>query len=317
MIKNYQEQPDNAFAVKVLRSWLRATNIPFQDSPSTDLAVQKADGSWQDVTVALAGTERQPRAYIVHANDIAHKKNPIALMTFHALTNTLGHGKPLPVDRGPDIAQNALDHDFFLGAARHRDFRRSPNLPAAKYKEYKDVMDSACRSFLSKNPKLCAFHGYEIDDLRTYAMIWVHIFVHKYEVIKPTQKDGTDNQRLCMKYLNNRFYQMFQMMERGKVLTAPPKEEVSALLYGQQMDDHMGELYVTPHEEDIEVHVSREDRSSTTENLRAKLSEMPHDQYVEHLTRIVAYPYQDVGTRRLANQRLKAHKADCPVCQKG
>ncbi len=331
----YQPAPKNAQAVRVAHSWLRAVNVPATDSarPGCDIAVKCADGAVIDVALVLSFEDELPDSagLVVLAGDMANPNLDVAFEALHVITEEAGYGRPVPVDRGPRI--RVYGDDFFLVCARHTEFRRAPDMPSEKQKKYAPLVARACRSFFAKNAKLCAMHGYEVQDLTTYAWTWTNIFVHSYEVRKETNAQGDDNERLFTKYMKDQFFHLFkQMLDANKKLFPDP-DTVHIALMGRTFDEnHSVEKYSTDPREGIatQLDASGDDRFSLEEPkevsadrrrraaakvLKENLARLPHDVMVQKLKETSENENRDYQTRREARRLLRVHAKGCAACE--
>lgn len=291
-------------AQKVLRSWLRACDIDFGEHPR-GLRVG-------DLDVFMAHDQDELEEGLnVNAVALASPDPATALEVFQAVTEAAGQGMPTPVDRGqaPTVKEMYSSQDLFLVAGRHREFRHSPDLPRSKVLEYEPVVHRACRSFLARNRRLCGAHGYEFQDLTTFAWVWTHIFAHKGEL--PGCEHVEDNRKLLSAYLRQRFAKLFGDLWRRAGATFPDRDTAQYAITGEVFEAHLEETGESD-EDDEEDPVARRQRA--VETLKNRLSALPHDQLVQKLEHEATSQQRDHATRMVALKHLRAHAKDCVTC---
>lgn len=289
-------------AENVLRSWLRATDIDFRE----DLGgLVVAPGLRVEVVVGLR--EELADNTLSIPPDINSPNLAEALETFHVITAASGHGHPVPVERG--IAPSQADvygQDLFLVAARHREFRNSPDLQPAKLAEYKPVVARWARAFFRQNRELCLAHGYEVDDLLTFSWIWAHIYAHKSE----RQTAGDDNRRLLTRYLQQRGSELHRYLKKKARDTFPDKQTAHFSLTGEVL------VRDTAEEEPVPArNIIVRERKDAAAQLRQSLASMPHDRMVLALTDASTSLNRDYATQQMAVRLLREHGRDCTACR--
>jgi hypothetical protein len=347
-VQAYKQPKQNWFAVNVARSWLAAVGIKVTESgtPGCDLLIPSADGGPPIELALVASFDATPDVdcLAVLATEIGNAKLNIALDAFHVITEVAGHGRPTPVDRGIAPPQKEYyGQDMFFVASRHQQFRASPNLSKHITKTYEPTVMRACRGVFARNTKLCLRHGFGVDDLATYAWIWTHIFFHRYQVAKPTHKNGDDNQRLLTQHLKQRFSEFIKLvMQYGRSAfpsvqdaeiallgrVADASEYVGRGLRSKEFSDGAGHDFQNPigysfdprsPEEPVdenakEISASRR-RRAAVKLLNAALEDLPHDDMVHRLKEAAESPQRDYSTKREARRRLLVHFKSCPMCQ--
>lgn len=318
--RSFKPQARNAQAIRTLFSWARATGIGCRKSlrAGCDAVLRCADGSELEVALVMAVGEAPADILAVLAKELASPKMDVALKAFHVLTEAAGHGSPTPVDRG--VKPKVYGDDFFLIAARHTEFRRAPNLSAEQIATYTGVVQRGCRTFAARNGKLLALHGYEVQDLETFAWIWTHNFVHGSEV----QTTGDDNQRLLTKALRDQFFFFFTKLQLAQRAQFPDPDTVHICLRGQIFDEnHDIEKYSSDPrldampagvQEDSDEAAEARRRKAKAKILKQNLEALPHDTMIEKLKEQAESVQRDYSTRREARRLLLAHAKTCEMC---
>lgn len=329
----YRIQAPNATAVNVLRSWLRAVNVPLLPRKAgCDLAVTGKDGTPLFVQVSMNPDEPTKDGVLkVLARDVTGKKIEVALAAFHQITDAAGYDRAQPLDRGagPELNEQGnpkklhySDEDFLV-AMRHNEFRRSPNPPADRWQQYRPTIDKTVWAFLRNNFELAARHTLGYDDLASYARCWVVNFCARYEIQNPK---NNDNEKLLYVYLEQRLRELRSILQKKERSMMPDVETLSLALYGRPHVD----TEVTPSIDDEEVeeidleYVARRceldtstpeaRRESAGKKLAELLDQLPHDQLVETLQTAAANRFFDITARKEASRRLKEHVGACASC---
>jgi hypothetical protein len=287
-------------AENVLRSWLRATGVPFQDQdgvllvePSTRIAVVLPGNKLADDVLSIVA-------------DISAADLTTALEVFHVVTYATGHGLPTPVDRGPAPGRAEIyGQDLFLVAARHREFRNSPDLNRAQAAFYRPVVVRWARGFHRRNRQLCLVHGYEVDDLVTFGWMWAHVFAHKSEVVT----NGDDNLRLLTRYLQQRGGELHRYLVKKVRDTTPDAPTAHFALTGEP-------LVTSSSSEEGEPgrRIIVRSRKDAGQQLRSNLAALPHDRMVLALTDASTNPNRDYATQQMAAKLLREHASGCSSC---
>lgn len=182
-------------ALTILVSWLEATRTPHQ--------VKNGDPT---VDVLIGDTP-----YLITENDLGLVA-PIdkALPIFWGITERAGVGKPKPQFR-PQFVGSLLPHeDNDLVAMRHTEFRRVPNNPEVFLREdYKKIVSWAVSRFYRFNRQQLKQLGYEPEDLKTYAWLYVMNFHGLWRNVHATDKQNGAN--LCS-YLHQRLFRDFRKL---------------------------------------------------------------------------------------------------------
>lgn len=331
----FNPQPKNAQAVRVAMSWLRAVDIPSEASakPGCDIAMKAADGTTVDVAFVYGLDGELPEdCIVIDAAEMSSPKRDVALVAFHILTESAGHGRPTPVDRGAEPTKRIYGDDFFAAAARHTEFRLAPNLGNEKMKQYGSIVARQTRVFFSRNARLCSLHGYEVEDLMTYAWVWTHIFAHKFERQDLQTEKGDDNERLLTKFLKDRFTEFYGHLRRVGKNTFPEADTFSTVMMGRA--EVVSEPSYDPRkdptlafsgaETDKPAPAPEENAEAAARKRKAfanvlkknleRLGEADHGLMVTRLLEESRNTQRDFQTRRVARQLLRKHAVNCPDC---
>ncbi len=186
-------------ALTILVSWLEATRVPHQlkkDDPEVDILIGETPISI-DNDAAFA---------LVNGIDSA-------LPVFWSITEKAGVGKPRPIFREQLVGSLLPHQDNDLTAMRHSEFRKVPNNPEVFLREdYQKIVTWAATRFFKFNRVLLKNLGFELNDLKTYAWLYVMNFHGLWRDVYATdKKNGGD---LC-NYLQQRFFGDFKrLMDR-------------------------------------------------------------------------------------------------------
>lgn len=182
-------------ALTILVSWLEATRTPHQvkqGDPQVDVLIGDTPFRITEEMLVLTG-----------AIDAA-------LPVFWMITERAGVGKPKPTFR-PQFKGALLPHeDNDLVAMRHTEFRKVPNNPEVFLREdYAKIVSWAVSRFYRFNRLQLKQLGYEPEDLRTYAWMYVMNFHGLWRDVKAT--DTKNGSALC-NYLQQRFFTDFRKL---------------------------------------------------------------------------------------------------------
>ena len=311
-----------------LKTWLTAVGIGYEDS-TQGLVVTSKDGAKVPVAVVLKGTQPAPGAIRLLARDLSSRDLAKSLNVFLGLQEALGYTPPkMPVNRGPIPTHKAsfLD-DFELVAMRHTDFRRSPNPSNEVLRSFKVVVDKAVWKFYKKNIQTCADHGYEIEDLRSYAMIWT---VNYLGVKQGEQLERDDNERHLFQYLSQRFIEFREQLNKKARNVLPMLDDAYIAMHGRPYEysnktgwfaaeaevDNEWEIPTTAEEGSESVTGAARERSkkAAATELNEQLAAMPHERMVTVLSDAVANDRIHLDARRAASRKLQAHARKCLEC---
>jgi len=218
--KTYAIPPKNLRAVNLLQGWFSAIGISVRPGQRTDLEVANANGGYDGVVVSMEGASAPAGChYSIDARVITGRRVDHAMEAFRGLCERLGwKNLPPPVDRGK-IPQKrvAAKDDFDLRVLRHRDFHRVPNPAPHRLESYKKMMEYELVTFVYRNQDLCRNIGFDVDDLRTYAQVWVSIFIGRDEIKAEEGRDThAENQKKARSYVRQRLFEMSELIRRKR-----------------------------------------------------------------------------------------------------
>lgn len=340
-IKNIE--PKNSRAVTQLKGWLSSLNIPVSTSKTdgADLTITAANGTTVDLQLRAADSTIAPSTTVViEAATITGRNIQAALDIAQSLVETLGYTWSNPVERGPLPKSKAHYSDDFEDVAfRHTEFRRAPNPTKAEMEKYAKIVNLECYRFMSHWPQVCSDNMWTVDDLRTYAQVWLvnYLGVH---AISEERDSGNENVRKLRAYLGQRFEELRQLAHKKGRNVFTHLDEASIALYGVPFvyRASMGgrgdggkdrNNFWDIGAEDIqekgtdEEYVARNQKIDTRTSFRKdsaaafldkSLAALPHDKMVELLTTASSNHYIDPTARREAGSRLRAHCATCVHC---
>jgi hypothetical protein len=269
-------------ATRVLRSWLDACNIEY---------------GIEDGSVILNGKRIDifPHMKALNSTDL-----DAGLAAFHAITESVGLGRPAPVNRGKAPEKKVYD-DTTLSRIRHKEFRTAPD-NTAFIQAFNQILDRESRLFWHKNKRLCQELMYEIQDLKTYAMCWATTFAHRGQIMG----EETDNAKLLTVYLRQRFTELFKSLRLERAKCLPSTD-------GTEQPWDMPEAFAEVEEHTAIPRATR--RAAASEALEEGLAGMDHDRLVSALENASKGPL--FGARRLASKKLGQHRESCESCKAG
>jgi hypothetical protein len=266
--------------MRILRSWLDACGIKYEGRGHQIFV----DGLRADIDGEIG--------------NLNSTNLDISMGAFHRVTDSLGLGKPIPVDRGSKTSGKVYS-DATLARLRHKEFRTAPDNDKF-LDEQRNVISREVNIFLSKNRRLCNELGYESGDLLTHAMCWSITFAHRGRIM---DCEGDDNSRLLTRYLRQRFTELYQSMVREKRGCMPKSCDIEA----DEFYDPFGER------EEVDERVNVADRRRSSSQLLASgLAKMDHDTLVSSLHEAAEGPMY--SARRAARKYLAEHTASCTAC---
>ncbi len=291
----------NKRALTVLVSWLEAAKVPFTITGAQALTVSGKSGEFPVEIVS----GRPTIATQICAKDLVAPLDK-ALEIFWVVTEKAGFGRPKVVDRGPAPDRVKHKDDPELVAMRHREFRQVPNLPDHVYKDpnYQKIITWYCLRFFRGNQQLCQHVGYEVDDIKTYAWLYLTNFYGRWRhVDKGTGKGEYGNGKMFCSYLQQRLYSDLKplLVRKSKNIvvdteTAELGTNIEYVAQYAQGEDGASMVAVgRPQEQDPEQ----------------MLEEMEHDAMISLLE--LAVERQVSG----AQKRLTDHRSGCLECSHG
>jgi hypothetical protein len=282
-------------AMTVTRSWLRAVKIPFRNAMrSTNLMITGKNGREVEFDISR------------YADELSSTQAEISIAAFGRITETLGYGALSPVDRGDEPSRKEIyGQDVFLSASRHREFRLAPDLTASQIAEYETQIARECRRFYARNRNLVNSYSYELQDLRTFALIWVHNFVHRFALDQKDFIHTDDNQRLFTRYLRQRFSELLCHMSKERV------ESFTSFDFVNQSAAVV--VHEAEEEEESQKDVYRR-RAKARRTLKKHMGTMPHQDLVSRMQSAITNPNIDYAARREARRLLRVHIEECATC---
>lgn len=331
----------NAVALNILRSWLRAVNIPYSSNCfEADLVVH---GKQNDVRI-LVPMEAEPsqEGYLqILASDITGKSRDRAVHAFKAIAQAVGcPGLPVPFDRPEPTVRPSYKTEEFLVTIRANETRRSPNPSPEKFKQYAHCLKTAANRFLNLNREMCIRWGYELDDLHTIARTLFINFASRYE---KEEAEQCENEKLLYSYLNQRYSEFRAALIKRDRSTYPDIDTVQiAMSHNENVRllsfrnfetrERVFDFSVEPHSSpldrppldrpkpyrpdylDCSNPTSR--KASADAVLTQRLEALPHENMVETLSRAAQSILINTDAKAEAHRRLVRHWGDCLMCQK-
>jgi hypothetical protein len=319
MISNFERR-----ITTQLKSWLTAVGIGYQDS-TAGLVVTSKTGEAVPVAVVVEGAAVTPGVISVLAKDLSSRNLNTSLEAFRGLQEALGYTPPkVPVNRGPIPKHKAhFSDDFELVAMRHNDFRRSPNPTNAELKSFQTVVDKATWWFWKKNGTICGDHGMELEDLKSYAMMWTCNYLGLY---RDDAAPRAENEKNLCQYLKQRFVEFRAHLDRKGRNVLPMLDDAYIAMHGRPYEyTNKNEWYTSdpdadndweiPTEGDEPTGVQRDrTKKEAAAMLTEKLAGMPHDEMVGTLSAAVENDRIHVDARRAASKKLQGHAKKCSIC---
>ena len=281
----------------VLAGWLEAADIPFN-----------IRGPYLEITMATPpGMERDLKVEITDEN-AGRFTAPLekSLPAFWELTERAGYGKPEVIDRGEAPAGVRFNDDPELVAMRHREFRQVANLPAHVYQDpdYQRIISWYCGRFYRSNLRLCQCAGYDVDDIKTYAWLYLTNFYGRWRHLDKGVHDdkGYGNGKMFCSYLQQRLYSDLKPLlirkSRNIVIDAETAELGTNVEFRAQYDDGDSDGRA------VQVAVRMEPEVDIDE----LISDLSHDEAIEVLEGAIERGVPG------AQRQLAAHRADCLEC---
>jgi hypothetical protein len=260
-------------AMRIFRSWMEACGTPCE--------VRNGDVYVNNQLVDIGSKIRE-----LNSTNLK-----VSMGAFHDLTESVGIGKPNPVDRGEAPTQKVYS-DPVLARLRHKEFRTAPN-NAAFLSKYREIIRREAFLFYSKNKRLCKELGYEVDDLISYGMCWSTTFAHRGQIL---DCEGDDNYRLLTRFLRQRYTEFYKSLLRERrgclpsleMLKDPTEQEIAGLEDEVEFED------------DRTAAQRREDARAA---LEAGFAGMSRDAMIASLENAATGPMY--GARRIAKRKLQ------------
>lgn len=222
-------------------SWLQSAGVEAsKPAPAgCDFSMKTSQGGRIHVKV---GKETDARPAVGHMflpqSELTHRRRAVAIAAFQRLTVAGGYGPLSPPDRGVDPEKKlCFEDDFELVAMRHREFRKVPNPSEEELTHYDRVVSKAVARFMYINRKICARHGIESSDMKTYAQVWACNFLGLYKISNPQQ--GNDNERMLYTHLCQRAANFVEVLLKKERSCIPDSQTASVGLYGRPYESGM------------------------------------------------------------------------------
>lgn len=301
-------------AICQFSSWLDAVDIPNRKFKTHIMVQSKNDSSFY-IYISQSTYKDTNRFYICGKDFISNDIN-LSLNIFNQITNSLGYGYPIPINRGEIDKRLSYKDNHESIIFRHCEFKKVPNHKINKIKEYQKIIDMASWHFLRNNYRFCALNGLEIEDLKSYSTVWAYNYIGLYEIAEPEYE--TENLKKMFAYIKQRFLLLKVMKNKKGKNCYPDRESVLAYCYDNDIETFEID------ENDIEKDVIEPKKTNTlqTRKLKAKrllednLYSLPHDQMVSLLKDSMDNESFDKSTKRLANKYLIKHTEKCNDCSR-
>lgn len=328
-------------SVALLKLWLRSVNISYTEAGPFDLIAKRANSAESLVHVTVKGSgDTPPGALEVPGGKLTGRSLKEGLAAFDDLQRALGYMPRPPINRGK-LPEHKLSNgeDFDLVAFRHTELRRVPNPDPAKLAKYDKIIMRTVWKFYRENSASCKDHMLDINDLKTYALVWTTIFIGLYEGDEAAGSTSNENIRLLYTYLGQRFHDFRDNLMSFQPNRLPalddahigqhgrPYEHGSKLSWESQEpahDDEEDDLIARRRREwrrgknyeiDISVAGSSERREAATGVLDRLLGEQSHDDMVTLLKEAAESQRTSPDARAEATKRLRHHAKACTPCQ--
>jgi hypothetical protein len=217
-------------AVTTLCKFLDAAGVAHEASTNGHVALVTPKGK-VDVVVAInEPTEALQGVLFIDGKALNGRKLQVAVDAFTGLTMAAGLGSLSPVpNRGvaPTQKLHFAEH-FDEVAMRHTEFRKSPNLPAEKVKEFEPIITRLAKGFYARNRLVLDTFGYDSDDIISYGRVWLHNYfgVHR----KPGHKH-LDDIRLFTQYMKQRCVEFLDLIRKKSRNVLPEDDTLATALY--------------------------------------------------------------------------------------
>lgn len=276
-------------AVGLLRTWLNACNI---DNEINDGEVFARNGEGSRVRIETDFSK------------IMSTNLDTCMEEFHAVTEKLGYGKPMPVNRGKAAKKRIFD-DTILARWRHTEMRTVPNQPDARLRALEFIAKREACIFTGRNRHLCLEMGYDVDVAINDALIWTNTFLGRYSL-----EDETGTRKLLTNYLRQRFIEQKRGLDRERRSVIPP----GAWFIANESEDTEEDLDYKEEHDQLKAKSPAQRKARAGELLNASFKAIGHDSMVARLKETIeSHPCED--TKRAANRYLKKHVEECEACK--
>lgn len=279
----------NTQANQMMRTWLDACGIPHSTDNET-LSILKPDG--------------EPFVPSFSPRKVMSTDLDVCMGEFHSITEAAGYGKPMPINRGK-AEKKRIFKDPLLARWRHTEMRTVPNMTTEALSAFEDIAKREAYIFLSRNPRLAAEMGYDLDVAINDARIWINTFNGRYAL-----QSLDETRRLLTNYLRQRFTEVSKGMQRERRNVIP---DSSYTQFRESMEaEKPPEEWMEAHDE-IKIKTPQRRREKVREMLKAGFDEMGHGQMLETLD-YTSKHHPCVDTRKAAAKYLGEHKESCETC---
>lgn len=288
-------------AHNVVRSWFEAVGAEPVET-AADLLVQGTR-----VRVVRGDVDiDEPGSYALHS-EIASPDVEDAIPAFRLLALSVGASTAPPVDRGPVPPPGR--RDYFYAIVRHTEFRHAPDLPPAKLEAWRDVVEQECSACWWRYRSIMCTHGYEIGDLRSFALAWACIFAHKGDPgVRGRAQNLSDSAKMLRRYLRQRFTYLIDRLARSLRDAAPAPH------HAIQLHSEEGEIKDAYAEEEEQAAIKAMPRTRARALLAQRLAALPHDSLISALQAQIDSDNRDHATKHMARVLLRNHRAGCATC---
>jgi hypothetical protein len=339
----FEESMRDQRAVAQLKLWLRTVGIPFRDESGT-LVAKRANGTEVRVEVLLKADKSVPALSTlsdgtpqVSATKMTGRSLKEALTGFSDLQKLLGYKPKLPVDRGPAPDRKLSNgEDFELTSFLHTQFRRAPNPEPHRFKAFETIIKRSVWKFHRNNQSMCKYNMLELEDLTTFAQVWLTTFLG-INNITPEQDEDDETQKMFYTHLGQRFHEFRENIARQARSTLPQLDEAHIGQHGTPFEYGNKSTWDTQSERaeddesliarrrrewrrgqnfEIDITIGEDERREAAEvQLNKLLSSYDHDRFLEVLREASENHSFSADAQAEAAKRLRAHAKGCVTCR--
>ncbi len=292
-------------ALSVLHSWLQSVGIATETWDNESLVIRP----YAEVELHVSVVPDRAAGLCIDGAKLLSTDRNEALAEFHVVTRFLGMGEPDPAIR-PEA--DGRSKDFDLIAMRHCEFRNAPNPSNEDIKKYEKVVNNCVKRFYVSNKSICGYSYMEEEDLKSYAMVWMCNFIHKYQLLNAPD---VENFKLLNYHIQQRFSKLRSDMYRRQRSTRPDVQAVELSL-GKTSLEVLSTHWTDSTGEGNDANCPALRRTDAAALLAKKLTDLPHDEMIERLTEVATsewYGHAD-DTKKVAQKLLDRHRLSCPEC---
>lgn len=331
-----KSRQSNVMALCVLDSNLTACKIPHlivSGKDGYDLLVQRhgRDEDYAKVAVLVAAAPAPHADLTVLVESVLSLDRDANLAAFWTITEALGWGKPVPVERGK--APEGKIRDVNLLVMRHCEWRQAPDLPEHIIKSVYDptiryfarvMLRSGARDVLER----C---GEDFESLVALGRIIAHNFHHKYRNVRASKEV---NANYFAAHLKQRYANAVSQWRKHQQ-NVLPDEQTLAVTFGdedasvqphEQDEDHSRLVEMTAKEQRslsprlkkirlklVEERDERDAIRAAQPSLKDRLESMDHEERIAVLTTAADQDsrFIDPEAKRLAQKLLERERAQC------